>query len=190
MTTAQQTFLIVGAGLRDQPTPLLAKTIKAKGVPEIEHKNGWHGKALLPDMPSGPSPPSAGPATSTSRRSIQPRGRGHHADPAATIALPSYRVGEKVATRVAFGAAITDAGGVAARSFDHRPAVRHRHRHLGVGHLAALRGVGRNRCGDGRCVGGPGRSTAAGVGRRVSVDADHQRIPWRGCDHHRGTPAT
>ena len=32
--------------------------------------------------------------------------------------------------------------------------------------------------------------TAAGVGRRVSVDADHQRIPWRGCDHHRGTPAT
>jgi hypothetical protein len=69
------------AGKRFKPTPLLAKTINAKGVPEIEHKNGWHGKALLPDMPSGPSRPSAGPATSTSRRSIQPRGRGHHARP-------------------------------------------------------------------------------------------------------------
>ena len=53
-----------------------------------------------------------------------------------------------------------------------------------------LRGVGRNPRGDGGCDGGPGRSAAAGVGRRVSVDADHQRIPWRGCGDHRRAPAT
>ena len=91
----------------EQPTVLLAKTIKGKGVPEIEDKNGWHGKALPPDMAEqaiatlgGPSdlhittphPAAATPA-------ITP-------DPSATITLPSYRLGEKVATRVAFGAAI------------------------------------------------------------------------------------
>ena len=91
----------------DQPTVLLAKTIKAKGVPEIEDKNGWHGKALPPDMAEraiaalgGPSdlhittphPAAATPA-------ITP-------DPTATITLPAYELGEKVATRVAFGAAI------------------------------------------------------------------------------------
>ena len=30
----------------DQPTMLIAKTIKGKGVSFIENKNGWHGKAL------------------------------------------------------------------------------------------------------------------------------------------------
>ncbi|MGI9156684.1 MAG: transketolase, partial [Marmoricola sp.] len=34
----------------DQPTVILARTVKAKGVPEIEDKNGWHGKALPPEM--------------------------------------------------------------------------------------------------------------------------------------------
>ncbi len=91
----------------DQPTVLLAKTIKGKGVPEIENKNGWHGKALPPDMAEraiaalgGPSDlhiTTPRPAAGTP--AITP-------DPVAKIALPSYRLGEKVATRVAFGAAI------------------------------------------------------------------------------------
>lgn len=91
----------------DQPTVVLARTIKAKGIPEIEDKNGWHGKALPPDMAEraisalgGPSDlrivtrrPAAGTAAIT-------------ADPTAALGLPTYQVGEKVATRVAFGAAI------------------------------------------------------------------------------------
>lgn len=49
-----------------------------------------------------------------------------------------------------------------------------------VGILAVLVGGG----------GGPGRSTEARVDRRVSLGADHQRIPWRRCGDHRGAPAT
>jgi transketolase len=33
-----------------QPTLIVAHTVKGKGFPEIENKNGWHGKALPPDM--------------------------------------------------------------------------------------------------------------------------------------------
>src|SRR5437899_2029785 len=33
-----------------KPTVILAKTIKGKGFSEIENKDGWHGKALPPDM--------------------------------------------------------------------------------------------------------------------------------------------
>src|SRR6202165_1346833 len=32
------------------PTVIIAKTIKGKGFSEIENKDGWHGKALPPDM--------------------------------------------------------------------------------------------------------------------------------------------
>ncbi len=91
----------------DQPTVLLARTIKAKGVPEIEDKNGWHGKALPPEMAEkaiaalgGPSDlhiPSRTPAAGTAAIT---------ANPSAAITLPTYQLGEKVATRVAFGAAI------------------------------------------------------------------------------------
>jgi transketolase len=91
----------------DQPTVLLARTIKAKGVPEIEDKNGWHGKALPPEMAEraiaalgGPTDlrvPTQHPATGTPAVT---------ADPSAELTLPRYDVGEKVATRVAFGAAI------------------------------------------------------------------------------------
>src|SRR5690348_16936709 len=35
---------------RGKPTVILAKTIKGKGFGEIENKDGWHGKALPPDM--------------------------------------------------------------------------------------------------------------------------------------------
>ena len=34
--------------ITEKPVMILAKTIKGKGVPFIEDKNGWHGKALSP----------------------------------------------------------------------------------------------------------------------------------------------
>ena len=34
----------------DRPTMIIAKTIKGKGVPAIENKNGWHGKVLNEDQ--------------------------------------------------------------------------------------------------------------------------------------------
>lgn len=31
--------------VKDQPTMIVMKTVKGKGVPEIENQVGWHGKA-------------------------------------------------------------------------------------------------------------------------------------------------
>ncbi|MDO5752072.1 transketolase [Arthrobacter sp.] len=93
----------------DTPTVILARTIKAKGVPELEDKNGWHGKALPPDMAERAITALGGP-TNLQIKTLSPA-QGHavpaaKANPGAVVVLPTYELGEKVATRVAFGAAI------------------------------------------------------------------------------------
>src|SRR6516165_12561495 len=39
-----------GEAAGDQPTVILAKTIKGRGFSEVEDKEGWHGKPFPPDM--------------------------------------------------------------------------------------------------------------------------------------------
>ena len=73
-------------------------------MPEIEDKNGWHGLALPPTSPSRPIAALGGP--SSHRRLLaaaRARDSGRHAEPAARVALPHYALGEKVATRRAWG---------------------------------------------------------------------------------------
>jgi transketolase len=109
MTTAQDT-----AG--SQPTVILAKTIKGKGFSEVENKDGWHGKPFPPDMAEraiaelggvrnlvlrGPRPEPAEPGPVPDKPSTLPPRSGAQAKPSAT--LPVYGVGEKVATRKAYG---------------------------------------------------------------------------------------
>lgn len=92
----------------DQPTVILAKTIKGKGVPEVEDKNGWHGKALPEDMAEKAIAALGGPssvhvttlAPESGTPAITP---GTHDSPT----LPEWKVGDKVATRAAFGAAVS-----------------------------------------------------------------------------------
>ena len=38
------------AGENGRPTAVVARTLKGKGVNAVENKDGWHGKALPPDM--------------------------------------------------------------------------------------------------------------------------------------------
>jgi transketolase len=45
MVAVVQAFARAAEGT-DRPTMIIAKTIKGKGVAEIENENGWHGKAL------------------------------------------------------------------------------------------------------------------------------------------------
>ncbi len=90
-----------------QPTVVLARTIKAKGVPELEDRNGWHGKALPADMAERAVAALGGPGDlritthrpASGTPAITP-------DPTASVVLPTYAVGDKVATRAAFGAAL------------------------------------------------------------------------------------
>ncbi len=91
----------------DQPTVVLAQTIKAKGVPELEDRNGWHGKALPADMAERAIADLGGP--SDLRITTHPPASGTpaiSADPTAAVTLPTYTVGDEVATRAAFGAAL------------------------------------------------------------------------------------
>ena len=94
-----------------KPTVIIARTIKGKGFSEIENKDGWHGKALPPDMAEraiaelggvrqlrvdGEKPEPGTPALSDGK--------------AAPVTLPTYKKGDKVATRKAYGDALKAIG--------------------------------------------------------------------------------
>jgi transketolase len=107
----------------DQPTVILAKTIKGKGFSEIENKNGWHGKALPVDMAEraiaelggvrnqvfrGPLPEPAEPGPAIEHPSTLPPPSNPGQVPSSE--RPVYKVGEKVATRKAYGDALVALG--------------------------------------------------------------------------------
>ena len=96
-----------------RPTVILAKTIKGKGFPEVEDRDGWHGKPFPADMADraiaelggvrnlvirGPRPDPAPVAPSPTD---PPRSHG---------VPPRYAVGDKVATRKAYGDALVALG--------------------------------------------------------------------------------
>ncbi len=85
-----------------QPTVLIAKTIKGKGVKAVEDKLGWHGKAL--DDPEGAIEELGGVRNivvdvAKPDRSAEP----HRFETTGELQLPSWAVGEEVATRRVYG---------------------------------------------------------------------------------------
>jgi transketolase len=92
----------------DQPTVILAKTIKGKGVPEVEDKNGWHGKALPADMAERAVAALGGPGNLRITTALpEPGTPAISPNPEASVTLPGWEVGDEVATRAAFGAAVS-----------------------------------------------------------------------------------
>jgi len=102
-----------GEAAGEQPTVILAKTIKGRGFSEVEDKEGWHGRPFPPDMADraiaelggirnllvrGPRPE---PAPAVEKPARPPEDRA---------ATPSYPVGDKVATRKAYGDALVALG--------------------------------------------------------------------------------
>ena len=99
---------------RGRPTMILARTIKGKGISLMEGKEGWHGKALkkgaeldkalaelqLQFVPEEGPPPRPRMARTVSRPA--PR--------QASIVPSSYKLGDEVATREAYGDAIARLG--------------------------------------------------------------------------------
>jgi transketolase len=102
---------------RGRPTMLLARTIKGKGLAEIEGKPGWHGKALkkgeetdraIAELQRGmtadaPRPKIEGPR-STSRPETSPD--------YSTMPAPAYKKGDSIATREAWGVGLAAVGKV------------------------------------------------------------------------------
>jgi transketolase len=95
----------------DQPSVILARTLKGKGFTEVEDAEDWHGKPFPPDMAERAVVELGGERHLTVRGPLPgeaaPRRRG---DGQAEIKLPSYEPGQKVATRKAYGDALAAIG--------------------------------------------------------------------------------
>jgi transketolase len=98
----------------DQPTVILAKTIKGKGFSEVENKEGWHGRPFPPDMAERAIAELGGVRNLTVRGPRPEPAAGADAGAAAAApagaTLPDYAVGDKVATRKAYGDALVALG--------------------------------------------------------------------------------
>ncbi len=106
--------VLAAVGLGDQPLVILAKTLKGAGISFIQDKDGWHGKPLNKE--------EAGRAIAE----LQPRAKtGTDVKIPAPSQLPApnntapasyppltYKLGDVVATREAYGTALLRMGGV------------------------------------------------------------------------------
>ena len=112
-----QAFTTAADGAGGQPTVVLARTIKGRGFSEVEDKNGWHGKPFPEDMAER-AIAGLGGVRNLTVRGPRPDQAPH--TPLATTpgtptlpdppAAPKYPVGEKVATRKAYGDALAALG--------------------------------------------------------------------------------
>src|SRR5207248_9741940 len=96
---------------RGKPTVVIARTVKGKGFGEIENKDGWHGKALPPDMAERAIKELGGDRHLKVKTSKPESGKPAtaHKDGQvvlASVKLPTYKKEDKVATRKAYGDAL------------------------------------------------------------------------------------
>src|SRR5882724_7317353 len=106
--------VLAAAGLGKQPLAIIAKTNKGHGISFMEDKEGWHGKACSKDE------------AATALAELQPKARTGLAEPIpapSVLPLPkndapanypatTYKLGDLVATREAYGNALARIGGV------------------------------------------------------------------------------
>jgi transketolase len=106
--------VLAAVGLGNQPLVILAKTLKGAGISFIQDKENWHGKPLSreeadraiaelrPSSKSGIGQPIAAPAHPAAPNNTAP----------ASYPPLNYKLGDKVATREAFGTALARIGEV------------------------------------------------------------------------------
>ncbi len=97
---------------RDRPTVILARTLKGRGFSEVEDKEGWHGKPLPPEMAERAVVELGGERFLTVRgpKPDHPADRRPAGGDGAAVKLPTYSVGDRVATRRAYGQALAALG--------------------------------------------------------------------------------
>uniref|UniRef100_A0A8C1KD54 Transketolase n=1 Tax=Cyprinus carpio TaxID=7962 RepID=A0A8C1KD54_CYPCA len=101
---------------RHQPTAIIAKTIKGKGIPVAEDKMGWHGKVLSKDMAESVMRDLQSRILNSNKR-MYPASPIEDTPPVSlrNVRMPSapnYKTGEKVriATCKAYGMAVAKLG--------------------------------------------------------------------------------
>jgi transketolase len=90
------------------PTVIVARTIKGKGVKEVENKNGFHGKAL--DDPDGAIRELGGERNIVIQVAPPESDGGPHTFEVGPLERPAYDLGADVATRKAYGDALAAVG--------------------------------------------------------------------------------
>ncbi len=91
-----------------QPVVIVAKTIKGKGDPDVEDKNGFHGKAL--DHSEEVIATLGGVRNLRIEVAKPETGAARNEFDGGTLELPRYELGDEVATRKAYGDALTALG--------------------------------------------------------------------------------
>uniref|UniRef100_A0A674E9Y7 Transketolase n=1 Tax=Salmo trutta TaxID=8032 RepID=A0A674E9Y7_SALTR len=99
---------------RHQPTAIIAKTIKGKGISAAEDKMGWHGKPLPKEMAEGVMKDIQVRIMNTTKR-LYPATPTEDSPPVSLRNVrmpnaPNYKLGEKIATRKAYGMALAKLG--------------------------------------------------------------------------------
>ncbi len=91
-----------------QPVVIVAKTIKGKGDPDVEDRNGFHGKPL---DHSDEVIAALGGVRNLKIEVAKPQtGAAKHEFPVEPLELPQYELGSEVATRKAYGDALAALG--------------------------------------------------------------------------------
>jgi transketolase len=94
----------------NQPTVILARTIKGRGFSEVEDRENWHGKPLPPDMAERAIIELGGERGLIVRGPKPDHAAARAGEAGAAVKLPAYTVGDKVATRKAYGDALAALG--------------------------------------------------------------------------------
>lgn len=101
--------------VKDKPTCLLAKTFKGRGIPEVEDADDWHGRAIgaaksesvlntIRRQIANSGPHGLRPCLPADTLTEIPLGGIEMSDP------PTYKLGDKIATRAAYGTALAKLG--------------------------------------------------------------------------------
>ena len=91
------------------PTMIIARTRKGKGAAVVENKDDWHGKAL-PKDDAAKAVADLGGVRHVTVAVGKPDDRRPSPVPVGNLSLPSYKMGEGVATRRAYGDALKALG--------------------------------------------------------------------------------
>ena len=89
-----------------KPTAVVAKTLKGKGYSKVEDQNGWHGKAVAEEAVE-----ELGGIRNLTVDVPKPDHGEPHRFETSGGNWPAYEVGDKVATRKAYGEALAALGG-------------------------------------------------------------------------------
>ena len=109
--------VLSGVGLDERPLAIIAKTYKGAGVSFLQDKDGWHGKPLNKEEAAAAIAELSPSAKSGLGVAIPAPTALPAPDLAAPASYPaiSYNLGDKIATREAYGAALVRIGEADAR---------------------------------------------------------------------------